>query len=102
MVLFWHNHFVTGSNDIGRAIWAYQNNLLLRQNALGNFKDLVKAVTLDPAMLRYLNGYLNNSNAPDENYARELQELFTIGKENNPNYSEDDVKKAARVLTGWK
>ena len=53
-------------------------------------------------MLRYLNGYLNSNTAPDENYARELQELFTLGKENNPNYTEDDVKQAARVLTGWR
>ena len=102
MTLFWHNHFATESNDIGRAIWAYNNNVLCRQYALGNFKQFVKAQTLDVAMLRYLNGYLNNSAAPDENYARELQELFTLGKENNPNYIEDDVKKAARVLTGWK
>lgn len=102
MTLFWHNHFATESNEIGRAIWAYNNNALCRQYALGNFKQLVRAQTLDVAMLRYLNGYLNNSAAPDENYARELQELFTLGKENNPNYVEDDVKKAARVLTGWK
>jgi uncharacterized protein (DUF1800 family) len=102
MTLFWHNHFATETNDIGRAIWAYNNNVLCRQYALGNFKQLVKAMTLDAAMLRYLNGYLNVSSAPDENYARELQELFTLGKENNPNYTEDDVKKAARVLTGWK
>lgn len=102
MVLFWHNRFPVESNDIGRAIWAYNNNVLLRQNALGNLKTLVRAVTLDTAMLRYLNGYVNISAAPDENYARELQELFTLGRENNPNYNEDDVKKAARVLTGWK
>lgn len=102
MTLFWHNHFATESNDIGRAIWVYNNNVLCRQFALGNFKQLVKAMTLDVAMLRYLNGYLNISTAPDENYARELQELFTLGKENNPNYTEEDVKKAARVLTGWK
>jgi len=53
-------------------------------------------------MMRYLNGYLNTNTAPDENYSRELQELFTLGKENNPNYTEDDVKAAARVLTGWR
>ena len=102
MTLFWHNHFSTESNDIGRAIWAYNNNVLCRQYALGNFRQMARAMTLDVAMLRYLNGYLNISTAPDENYARELQELFTLGKENNPNYAEDDVKKAARVLTGWK
>ncbi|HYF31819.1 MAG TPA: DUF1800 domain-containing protein [Chitinophagaceae bacterium] len=102
MVLFWHNHFATETNDIGRAIWCYQNNVILRQYALGNFKQFVRAITLDTGMLRYLNGYLNSNTAPDENYARELQELFTLGKENNPNYTEDDVKQAARVLTGWR
>lgn len=102
MVLFWHNHFSTETADIGRAIWCYQNNVILRQHALGNFRQFVRAVTLDSGMLRYLNGYLNTNTAPDENYSRELQELFTLGKENNPNYSEDDVKQAARVLTGWR
>lgn len=102
MVLFWHNHFATETVDIGRAIWCYQNNLILRQYALGNFKQFVKAITLDTGMLRYLNGYLNTNTAPDENYSRELQELFTLGKENDPNYTEDDVKQAAKVLTGWR
>ena len=102
MVLFWHNHFATETADIGKAIWCYQNNATIRQYAMGNFKQFVKAITLDTGMLRYLNGYLNINTAPDENYARELQELFTLGKENNPNYTEDDVKQAARVLTGWK
>ena len=102
MTMFWHNHFATETNEIGRAIWAYNNNVLCRQYALGNFKQMVRAMTLDAAMLRYLNGYLNNATAPDENYARELQELFTLGKENNPNYTEADVMAAARVLTGWK
>ena len=102
MTLFWHNHFATETNDLGRMIWAYNYNALCRRNALGNFKQFVRDITLDVAMLRYLNGYLNINTAPDENYARELQELFTLGKENDPNYTEDDVKKAAMVLTGWK
>jgi uncharacterized protein (DUF1800 family) len=68
---------------------------------VGNFKDLVRGVTIDLAMLNYLNGALSRKEAPDENYARELQELFTLGKENNPNYTEPDVIAAARVLTGW-
>ena len=102
MTLFWHNHFSTKANDIGRAIWAYKNNVLCRQYALGNFKQLVKEMTIDVAMLKFLNGYLNVKTSPDENYSRELQELFTLGKENNPNYTEDDVKNAAKVLTGWK
>ena len=90
--------------EISNGIWCYQNNLTLRTHALGNFKAFVRAVTLDPGMLRYLNGYLNTKTAPDENYGRELQELFTVGKgidNATPPYTEDDVKAAARVLTGW-
>lgn len=102
MVLFWHNHFSTETNIYLKGVYAYKHNALLRQHALGNFKQLTRLVTLDQAMLFYLNGYLNGKQAPDENYARELMELFTLGKENNPNYSEDDVKAAARVLTGWR
>lgn len=104
MVLFWHNHFSTETADISRAIWAYQNNSILRKNALGNFKQFIKDITLDTGMLRYLNGYLNTNTAPDENYGRELQELFTVGKgidNGTPPYSEGDVKAAAKVLTGW-
>ncbi len=100
--LFWANHFGTETNDIGNAHWAYWHHALLRQNALGNFKQLIKAVTIDAGMLRYLNGYVNTNTAPDENYGRELQELFTIGKDSTPIYTEDDVKNAAKVLTGWR
>ncbi|WEK37571.1 MAG: DUF1800 domain-containing protein [Candidatus Pseudobacter hemicellulosilyticus] len=102
MVLFWHNHFATETAIYNNGIYAYRHYSLLRTQALGNFKQLVRAVTLDLAMLRYLDGYLNSGYAPDENYARELQELFTLGKENNPNYTEQDVLAAARVLTGWR
>ena len=100
MTLFWHNHFATEANDIGTARYVYKHHKLLRDNCLGNVKTLVRAMSIDPAMLTYLNGQLNTRTAPDENYARELQELFTLGKENDPNYTEDDVKTAARVLTG--
>lgn len=107
MTLFWHNHFSTGANSVKYSIYIYKQNVLLRTNALGNFKDLVKNITLDPAMLRYLNGNTNTKNGPNENYGRELQELFTIGKGpeiapgNYTNYTEDDIKAAAKVLTGW-
>jgi uncharacterized protein (DUF1800 family) len=104
MTLFWHNHFSTETIVISRGIWCYQNNVTLRTHALGNFKTFVKAVTKDPGMLHYLNGYLNTKTAPDENYGRELQELFTVGKgadNASPPYTEADVKVAARVLTGW-
>ncbi len=100
MVLFWHNHFSTEMNAVGDARFAYKNNAILRTYALGNFKTMVKAITLDPMMLRYLNGYANTKTAPDENYGRELQELFVCGKGPNSKYTEDDVKAAARVLTG--
>lgn len=105
LTLFFANHFGTETTVIGISDYIYKHHSLLRQNALGNFKQLVKAVTIDPGMLRYLNGYLNTATAPDENYGRELQELFTIGKDPVDNlapYTEDDVKHAARVLTGWR
>lgn len=102
LTLFWANHFSTETVDIGDSQFVYKHHNLFRTSCLGNFKSLVKAVTLDPGMLVYLNGNNNTATAPNENYGRELQELFTIGKENNPNYTEDDVKAAARVLTGWR
>ncbi|MBP8725099.1 MAG: DUF1800 domain-containing protein [Saprospiraceae bacterium] len=102
MTLFWHNHFAVEAGVVGYAQASHQYYALLRQNCLGNFKSLTKKITLDPAMLRYLNGYLNSKTAPDENYARELQELFTIGKGPDSAYTEDDVKAAARVLTGYR
>jgi uncharacterized protein (DUF1800 family) len=102
LVLFWHNHFATQTEIVLSGAAAYRHNQLLRQHALGDFKAFVKAVTLDAMMLRYLNGYLNHKNAPDENYARELQELFTVGKDTADQYTEADVVAAARVLTGWR
>jgi uncharacterized protein (DUF1800 family) len=107
MVLFWHNHFVTERDTVNdpRFIWRYV--ALLRSNALGNWKDLTRLITTDGAMLRYLNGNTNTKTSANENYGRELQELFTIGKgpEVAPGdytfYTEQDVKEAARVLTGW-
>lgn len=100
MVLFWHNHFSTEMASVDNAIWLYKHNVLLRDYALGNFKQMVRAITYDPAMLKYLNGNNNVKKAPDENYGRELQELFTMGKGPNSHYTEGDVKAAARVLSG--
>lgn len=105
MVLFWHNHFVTA--DAPHAKFIYQYVDLLRKNAFGNFRNLVKEITVNSLMLQYLNGNENNKNAPNENYARELLELFTIGKgvQAGPgdytNYTETDIKEIARALTGW-
>lgn len=102
MTFFMHNHFATEVEQVASPIIAYNHHKMLRENCLGNFKDIVKKVTVDVAMLIYLNGYLNTKTAPDENYARELLELFTLGKSPESQYTEDDVKAAARVLTGWR
>ncbi len=102
MVLFWHHHFSVQESEIDNVQFLYRHHALLRSNVLGNFKILVREVTIDPAMLVHLNGYLNSRQAPDENYARELQELFAIGKGNDSQYTENDVIAAARVLTGWR
>src|SRR5688572_10041187 len=105
MVLFWHNHFVTGVTNIPKLTYQYVK--LLRDNAFGNFRTLVEEITVNPLMLEYLNGNENNKNAPNENYARELLELFTIGKGEQAgpgdytNYTEEDIKEIARALTGW-
>ena len=102
MTLFWHNHFSTETDTVDDSRYLYKHNALLRSFAFGNFKAMIKGVTLDPAMLVYLNGYINTKTAPDENYGRELQELFTVGKGPNSSYTEADVKAAARLLTGFR
>lgn len=103
MVLFLHNHAPTTiGGSVQEALIAYRYNALLRQYALGNFKSFIRALTIDPAMLYYLNGRSNFRNAPNENYARELQELFTVGKDLPTHYTESDVQQAAKVLTGWR
>ncbi len=108
MVFFWHNHFVIESDVVRNVNYQYQYNSLLRSQALGNFKTLVEEVTISTGMLKYLNGNDNVNGAPNENYARELFELFTIGKGplieegNYTNYTEHDIREAAKVLTGWK
>ena len=102
MTLFWHNHFSTETNVIDNAQFVYKHHFMLRTSALGNFKALTRAITIDPAMLVYLNGQLNTNKAPDENYGREVQELFCCGKGPDSKYTEADVKAAAQVLTGWK
>lgn len=106
MTLFWHNHF--GVSQINDPKFFYRHITLLRVSALGNFRQLVKDMTIDPSMLRFLNGNQNTRNAPNENYARELLELFTIGKGqaagpgDYTTFTETDVIQIARVLTGWR
>jgi len=102
MVLFWHHHYAVQESEIGNAQFLYRHHNLLRSSALGNVKTLAREVSIDPAMLVHLNGYLNSRQAPDENFARELQELFTIGIDATISYTENDVIAAARVLTGWR
>lgn len=99
MTLFWSNHFVSNDSTVNDYRFTYQYNTLLRQQALGNFKAFTIAITQNPAMLRFLNGNQNVVGTANENYARELQELFTIGR--NGGYTETDVREAAKVLTGW-
>ena len=105
LTLFWHNHFVSVNQNPHRE---YLYGQLLRSNALGNFIELTKGITVDPNMLLYLSGALNTNAAPNENYSRELLELFTIGKGplvgngDYTNYTEDDVVEMAKTLTGWR
>ena len=101
MILFWHNHMPTQMQDTPVASLCYTYVKVLNEYALGNYKTLLKQMTVDPSMLYFLNGRLNTKKAPDENYGRELQELFTLGKGSNSKYTEEDVKTAARVLTGF-
>ena len=101
MLLFWHNHFAVEMTAVPIASAYYYYYKVLMDYGMGNFKTFTRQITVDPAMLYYLNGRLNTKNAPDENYARELQELFTLGKGPDSAYTEDDVKAAARVLTGF-
>ena len=105
MTLFWHNHFPT--REITFPELAYRYVTLLRQHALGNVIDLTKEVTVDGQMLVYLNGNKNVKESPNENYARELLELFTVGKGpliasgDYTNYTETDVVEGAKILSGW-
>jgi len=95
MTLFWHNHFACRSQ---RAAFAQQLNNIQRANALGSFRTMLMQVSQSPAMLQFLNNQQNQKGHPNENFARELMELFTIGR---GNYTEQDVKESARAFTGW-
>jgi uncharacterized protein (DUF1800 family) len=98
MTLFWHNHFVSSHQKVKFGQLMLDQNLLLRRHALGNFGTLLHAVARDPAMVLYLDSAQNRRDAPNENFARELMELFTLGE---GQYSERDIKEAARAFTGW-
>lgn len=102
MMLFWHTAISTQMKLVMDSRYSYRHVMLLHKYALGNFKQLIRAMCTDPQMLVYQNGNTNTASAPNENFARELQELFTVGKAGGQQYSEQDVRTAARVLTGWK
>ncbi len=99
MTLFWHNHFVTRFDVYESASYMYQYHKVLEENALGNFKEFVRAIGLTPAMLVYLNGTQNAAGSPNENYAREVYELFTLGVDNG--YTQADIEETARAFTGY-
>ena len=98
MTLFWHNHFATSQQKVRFTPLLYQQHTMLRRNALGNFGTLLREVSRDPAMLVYLDGANSRKEQPNENFAREVMELFTLGE---GNYTEKDIKEAARAFTGW-
>ncbi|HEY4235171.1 MAG TPA: DUF1800 domain-containing protein [Lacipirellulaceae bacterium] len=98
MTLFWHGHFATSAEKVTDAASMLAQNRLLRRYALGDFRPLVQEISRDPAMLVYLDSATNRKAHPNENYARELMELFCLGE---GNYSEQDVQELARCFTGW-
>jgi uncharacterized protein (DUF1800 family) len=98
MVLFWHNHFATSIAKVGRTTLMYRQNQLIRKHALGKFEPFLLEMSKDPAMLIWLDSNSNLKGAPNENYAREVMELFSLGV---GNYKEHDIREAARAFTGW-
>ncbi len=106
MLVMWHEHFAMG--DITRANYSFHATRIFERNALGSFKTMTEEITINPAMLLYLNGNSNSKGSPNENFARELLELFTIGRGDDvgdgdyTNYTETDVFAMARALTGWR
>jgi uncharacterized protein (DUF1800 family) len=98
LTLFWHNHFATSNEKVQNPGLMFRQNCLLRAHALGKFGPFLQAMSKDPAMLFWLDSNRNVKGAPNENYARELMELFSLGV---GNYTEKDVKEAARAFTGW-
>ncbi len=98
MVLFWHNHFTSSLNKVNQPNLLLKQNLLFRRHGLGNFRQLLHGISRDPAMLIYLDNDYSKMGKPNENFARELLELYTLGE---GNYSEADIRAAAQSFTGW-
>ena len=102
MTLFWHNHFATSQQKVNRSQPMWRQHHLLRDNALGSFSTLLHGIAKDPAMLVYLDGDSNRKQAPNENFAREVMELFALGEASQGGgYTEQDIKEVARAFTGW-
>ena len=102
MTLFWHNHFASSQQKVVSSQAMWRQHQLFRTHAMGNFRTLLHAVAKDPAMLVYLDGANSRREAPNENFAREVMELFTLGEFSKGGlYSEQDIKEAARAFTGW-
>jgi uncharacterized protein (DUF1800 family) len=98
MTLFWHDHFATSIQKVNQPVLLMKQNELFREHAFGNFRDLTQKIVRDPAMMLYLDTQRSSKSMPNENFAREVMELFTLGE---GNYTEEDVKQAARAFTGY-
>src|SRR5207248_9579782 len=98
MTLFWHNHFATSNAKVRNAGYMLLMYDLMSRHALGNFRDLLQDISKDPAMLVWLDTNQSKKGQPNENYARELMELFSLGI---GNYTEQDIREAVRAFTGW-
>jgi hypothetical protein len=98
MTLFWHNHFATSIGKVQSGTLMFEQNMLIRKHALGKFEPFLLEMSKDPAMLKWLDSNSNIKGAPNENYAREIMELFSLGV---GNYTEKDIREAARAFTGW-
>lgn len=104
LCLFWHNHFATGYSKVQNIDYMHRQNSIFRHLGMGKFRDLVTAVSKDPAMLIWLDNQTNVKGKQNQNFARELMELFTTGvldKNGNANYTETDVNESAKAFTGW-
>lgn len=99
MTVFWHDHFATSASKVQNGPTMHQHNEVLRANALGNFRTFLTDISKDAAMLFWLDNQFNVAGKPNENFAREIMELFTLGVDNT--YTEHDIKEAARAFTGW-
>ncbi len=99
MTLFWHGHFATSAAKVQNAYWMWRQNETFRRNALGNFETLLKEISRDPAMMIFLDLAQSLKKRPNENWAREAMELFTLGI---GNYSEEDIRQSARAFTGYR